>query len=187
MENNYKLEIKRQIFHLFSILTWIPVILIFPKFLVLAIMLLVLIVNTLLVFKVMEKRLPFIYELVYFLERQKNLKRPAIQALWANVGVFLSFLLFDRCALAGIATLAVGDAFSTMVGVRYGKRKFMGRSLEGSLAFVLSNFLALAPFYGLSKALVFSFVGALAEMLSKKVDDNLTIPLVVSFVCFMIP
>ncbi len=169
-----------------SILIWCFVVLVFPRSVALGIMILVLILNLLIVLRLFEKKLKFFYQFVYILERRKNLQKPGIQAIWANLGVFLSFLLFGKCAIPGIVALAVGDAFSTLIGIRYGKRKFINRSLEGSLGFVVPTFLTLLPFYGFYKAILFALVGAFTEIISKKVDDNFSIPLAVSFVCFIL-
>ena len=183
MVNNYTLEVKRKLFHLISVPLWLIPVLFLPKELAIILMLLVLLINLAILLKVGEARLRWLYSLVYSLERDKNFNKPAVQALWLNVGVLLSFLLFGKCAVPGIIVLAVGDTFSTLVGMKYGKRKILGRSLEGSSAFILSSFLVLIPFYGYTHALVFSLVGSLAELLSKKVDDNLSIPLFVAIAC----
>ncbi len=91
------------------------------------------------------------------------------------------------CVLA-VAVLGVGDPIAALIGKRFGKVKLLhGRSLEGSLAFLVSAwtvaFALLFAFHGLtpSRALATAgagaFAGALAELLSTRVDDNLSIPL----------
>jgi dolichol kinase len=91
------------------------------------------------------------------------------------------------CVLA-VTVLGVGDPVAALIGKRFGKVKlFHGRSLEGSLAFLVSAWAAafglLLAFHGLSpgRALAVAGAGALtgavAELLSARVDDNLSIPL----------
>lgn len=91
------------------------------------------------------------------------------------------------CAIA-VAVLGVADPAAALIGRRWGRTKLInGRSLEGSLAFVFAGVALAAPlvvgFHGLSwtHALLLAtggaFAGALAELVSKRVDDNLTIPL----------
>jgi dolichol kinase len=93
-----------------------------------------------------------------------------------------------------VATLAVmavgwGDPAAELVGRAHGRHRFAnGRSVEGSLGFVVVSSVAcvlamLIYFPGLSMgttlvlALGVSTVGAAAELVSKRLDDNLTIPL----------
>jgi dolichol kinase len=92
-------------------------------------------------------------------------------------------------ASIGVAVLGIGDPAAAWIGRRYGKIRFAsGRSLEGSMAFVLAgalaSILALGAFYpelGLKVILACSITGALggaiAELCCKDIDDNLLIPL----------
>lgn len=147
--------------------------------------LIVLTLNYMTVLGVGKDRFKLYYRMVYFLEREKNYQRPSIQALWANLGIFLSLLLFGReCAMVSTLVLAVGDAFASMVGIRYGRRKIWnGRTLEGSIAFFFSSFFAILPLIGFWKALLVASASALSEVLPIRLDDNFTVPLVSAFVC----
>lgn len=92
-------------------------------------------------------------------------------------------------ASVGVAVLGIGDPTAALVGRKYGTHRLVsGRSLEGSLAFVasgaLASYLTLRLFYAevlLIPALAYSLVGAIcgaiAELCSEKIDDNLLIPL----------
>lgn len=177
------LELRRKLFHLFALLLWLLPINFFPKPLTILLFLLVLFINLLTVMGLWKERLPFYYKLVYKLEREKNYSKPSIQALWANLGIFLSFLIFGKeASTVGVAVLAVGDAFAGMVGIRYGKRRIGNKSLEGAFAFFLSVFFVLFPFIGLWQAFVVALLSSVAEILPFKLDDNLTIPLIASLV-----
>lgn len=91
--------------------------------------------------------------------------------------------------VAGVAVLGVGDPVAALVGRRFGRIKLLhGRSLEGTLAFLVSGalvtftlFALLHPALPASTALVMALgaavAGAIAELVSLRVDDNLSIPL----------
>lgn len=82
--------------------------------------------------------------------------------------------------------LAVGDAFSNLIGTKIGRIRLWGKTLEGSLAFFFSTLCALYFFLGFERALVVSLVGATVELLPLRLDDNFTLPIVGSFVCFVL-
>ncbi len=89
----------------------------------------------------------------------------------------------------GVAVLGVGDPVAAAVGRRWGRVSLLhARTLEGSLAFVIaataaawSLLLWLVPEVpwsaGLRLAAWGAVAGAVAEMVSRRVDDNLSIPL----------
>ena len=177
------LEVRRKLFHLFALLLWLLPINFFPKPLTILSFLLVLFINLLTVMGFWKERFPFYYRLVYKLEREKNYSKPSIQALWANLGIFLGFLIFGKeASTVGVVVLAVVDAFAGMVGIRYGKRRIGNKSLEGAFAFFLSVFFVLSPFIGLWQAFIVALLSSVAEILPLKLDDNFTIPLIASLV-----
>ncbi len=110
-------------------------------------------------------------------------------ATWyATALVLLATLSARPATMAALAVLGVADPIAAFVGRRWGKHVLRaGRSLEGAVAFFVSGALAAAVALvtagGLSGtrvvllALLAGLVGALAELLAKKLDDNLTIPL----------
>lgn len=89
------------------------------------------------------------------------------------------------CAVA-VAILTFADPAAALIGRRFGRTKLVhGRSLEGSSAFAVVGFVAatgaaLAGGMALGPAMVVAacaaVVGALAELFSHRVDDNLTVP-----------
>jgi len=89
-----------------------------------------------------------------------------------------------QIAFCAIAFLAIGDTFAAMVGINFGKRKFLGmsKSLEGSLACFVST-LVFGVFF-LDHPLIAvggAFAATLAELLPIPVDDNVKIPLISGF------
>ncbi len=109
------------------------------------------------------------------------------------VAVLLLLVLFPLpAAAAGWAVLGVGDAFSNLLGRRYGRHPFLGRedrSLVGTLAFVVTAWPAA---WGLAMhvhgpsaadawlpALIAAVAGAVAELLplQRWIDDNIPVAL----------
>ncbi len=177
------LETRRKVFHLFALLLWLLPLNYLPSIITLLVFALVIGLNLLTILGVGKERLAFYYRFVYKLEREKNYSRPGIQALWASLGIFMVFLLFGKePAMVSVVVLAVGDAFASIVGIRCGRRKIGDRSLEGTLAFLLSSFFVLLPFIGLWKALSVSLFSAIVEALPLRLDDNFTVPLTAGFV-----
>jgi len=112
-------------------------------------------------------------------------------ATWyATALVMLAVLFPVHMGVAGLAVLGLGDPMAALVGRRFGRTELVnGRSLEGSLAFVaFGSVAALAaltlwyPELGLRTHLVLALVtalfGAVAELLTRRIDDNLAIPVV---------
>ena len=92
------------------------------------------------------------------------------------------------CSLA-VIVLGVGDPAAAFVGRRWGRTRLAtGRSLEGALGFVgaagLAAVATLAIYYPelgaaemVALALAAAVAGAIAELLTATLDDNLVIPL----------
>lgn len=102
-----------------------------------------------------------------------------------SIAVLASTRELVPCAVA-LVTLGLGDPVAAIVGRRWGRVRWVnGRSVEGTLAFVLAAALggvallvlvhgtALAP--ALAVAGAAALLGALAELYSRKIDDNLSI------------
>ena len=135
--------------------------------------------------------------LAFFFEKRKS-SRPFSGALWFYIGSGISFALFPlMIAVASSAILAVGDSFSTMFGLNFGKHKLVGeKSVEGSGAFLIGAFLIALLFLKPSIAFAGAFTGMLVEAFippklgGKKthwfLDDNLLIPIVSGAVIFVL-
>jgi dolichol kinase len=101
------------------------------------------------------------------------------------LGVALSLYAYSTpVATAAICFLAFGDVAATTIGERYGKTKIGGKSLEGTVAFIIASLLFagfLLPFVGLTLTSWVLVLGALAaaciELLPLSLNDNLIIPI----------
>lgn len=110
------------------------------------------------------------------------------------IAILLTLITFPKTiSVIAILTLAIADPLSAIVGIRWGRRRIVpDKSLEGSAAFFLATFavtlavLYLATLAAVSTIVVIAVLLAMAaatvEMLPLRIDDNLTIPLVVGFV-----
>lgn len=111
---------------------------------------------------------------------------------WYVTALLILAVGADKAVAAlSVVVLGIGDPVAALIGRRFGKTQLRaGRSLEGSLGFLLSAALAAlvvavammpGSFGRLSLiAGVAGLAGAVAEIFSIKLDDNLTIPLAVA-------
>ncbi len=110
----------------------------------------------------------------------------------------LTILLFRaEIAVSALVFLSVGDSFAALVGKKFGRTVLVsGRTLEGSLAALLSCLLVSMPLLSISSArgwalspaaLAAGAVAAtLAELFEMPLDDNLRIPIVAGLVMEMV-
>ena len=105
------------------------------------------------------------------------------------IASLIAFLVFQRdIAVLALSFLAVGDAMATMVGERIGKRRLLGKTLEGDLACFISCLAIGFVFYyaGLNIPLLVILVGSvgatIVEAIPLPINDNLTMPLFVGVV-----
>lgn len=114
--------------------------------------------------------------------KKKNLNG----ATYVLISAVLTLLLFPKVfAVTAFAVLIIGDIAAALIGRKFGRTKFLFKSLEGTLAFfVFSCFVILLTpkITGNMTEFLIGFaaaaVGAIAENISGSwADDNLTIPL----------
>ena len=183
------LEVKRQVFHLLALSLWSVPILYFPFWLALLTFVVVIGVNLGVVLKV-EPFDSLFSVFIRHLERDSNLHRPALQALYANLGIFISFLIFGKLALVGVVVLAVGDSFSTFVGKIWGKRRIFyseKKTAEGTLAFFISVYVVLLILLeNHREAVLISSLSAFLESFDLIPDDNLILPLFACSLAYLV-
>ncbi len=115
-------------------------------------------------------------------------------ATYYLLGLAVVTWMADRTTCcAAILVLAIGDPIASALGHRWGGYRFSnGKSLVGSLAFLLSAALVLIAYFstfsGLSPATwalaaaCMAFAGTLTELVSRRIDDNFAIPVVTAAV-----
>jgi dolichol kinase len=98
---------------------------------------------------------------------------------WYGLGILVAVALFPRQeAIAGVLVLGLGDPTAALVGRTFGKRPFLGGTLEGSVAFFATSTVILAFQFSWPAVLVAALAASVAERRSWPLDDNLTIPIV---------
>jgi len=109
------------------------------------------------------------------------------------IAILLTILTFPKpAALIAIYTLAIADPLAAIVGIRWGGREIVAdRSVEGMIAFFTGSIgVAIAvlgmgttaPYTAVAGAsFVIAAVASLFELIPIRIDDNLTIPLLVGF------
>ncbi|MBI2148427.1 hypothetical protein HYU23_02010 [Candidatus Woesearchaeota archaeon] len=184
---DYKIEVKRKIFHMISGLILVLLIdLGIFNALILGIILILGIFLSLLTNKI---KIPLIYWCLKHLDRKNDLNNyPGIGAITFILGCFLSLILFEKnIALASIMVLTIGDSISYLVGTHFGRTTHplnKNKLLEGTVAGIVFAFFGALIFVNYKEALIASIFGMLIESvelrLTKKlvIDDNITVPLI---------
>jgi dolichol kinase len=111
-------------------------------------------------------------------EKEKGTFMGSTYFLFASL---LTLLLFPKpIAIASLLILILSDTAAALVGKWIGKLQVFGKTIEGSIAFLISSLLIVWLYPDLNR--VSGTLGALGatliELLPIKLDDNLTIPLV---------
>lgn len=139
--------------------------------------------------EVVERYMPVVNRL--FVRAEEQVRESAMTPF--AIAVLLTILSVPKlAALVAINTLAIADPLAAVVGIRFGRRRIAAnRSLEGSLAFfaasvaiaalVLRWGTASSPLTIGATAATIGAVAAIFELLPLRIDDNLTIPIVVGF------
>ncbi len=105
--------------------------------------------------------------------------RGVASSTWYAAGILAAFAFFPRdVAVSAILVLGLCDPAAAFVGRRFGRRPFLGGTLEGSLAFFALAALILGARHTWPAALAAAGAAALAERRSWPLDDNLAIPVV---------
>ncbi len=126
----------------------------------------------------------------YIMRAEEQLKESAM--IPYVMAILLCILSFPKViAVASIFTLAFADPLSALIGIRFGKHHIVkGKSIEGSLAFLVATFLSITITFAISQviswqmwlaAFAVSILATAFEMIPLRIDDNLTIPLFVAF------
>ncbi len=127
------------------------------------------------------------YKIINLAERKKDFTfRGAVMFF---IGVGMTLIIFPRdIAFMSILALAAGDSASTIVGIHLGSHKIWfnkKKSWEGAFA----SFAAITIFGSLFMfradiVLVTALVGTMVELYSRKIDDNISIPLMTGIILF---
>lgn len=106
------------------------------------------------------------------------------------IAASLCVIIFPKLiVLSAFSILIISDSTAALIGRRFGKRKFLQKSAEGSLAFFIFALLVVAVTPKVIYSPVEYMIGAIAALVgtvveagSLKIDDNLAIPLSVGVI-----
>ncbi|MCF7824348.1 MAG: phosphatidate cytidylyltransferase [Candidatus Marinimicrobia bacterium] len=101
-------------------------------------------------------------------------------ATYVFTGAVLSIFLFSKeVAVTSLLILSVSDTLAALIGIPFGKHKFLSKSFEGSTAFFLSTLIILSIFIPQQVLLnvIISIALTLLEASPIRIDDNFSIPL----------
>ena len=109
--------------------------------------------------------------------------------------LMMNVLFAPVIAAAGLAVMLTGDAFAALIGRKFGSHKINGKSVEGTLSFIVFGFAALSVVFCISGVagnaywwgLAAVIASGIVELFQKqlKLDDNFTIPLTAGIVLFI--
>ncbi len=125
----------------------------------------------------------------YFFERvlREEEKRNLMGSTYFLFSSLLTILLFPKSiAIASLLILTLSDTAGALVGKWIGKVRIFRKTLEGSMAFLLSSLVIVWSYPQLNHLTgSLAALGAtLIEVLPIQVDDNLTIPIVAGTIMF---
>ena len=127
---------------------------------------------------------------VKHVERRHERKLPGkaalvfVLAIAVIIALFYAFSL--EITLGALLVLSVGDSFNAIFGKAVGKTRLFGtqRTLEGTIAGIITSFLALLLLFAPLTAFAAALLGMLAEHLP--FDDNFAIPIVAGVVLIIL-
>jgi dolichol kinase len=115
-------------------------------------------------------------------------------ATYVLIAATICVIVFPKIiTVMSFSILIISDITAALVGRRFGKHPFIAKSLEGSIGFFISavvviaitpkiDYLPAEYIIGCAAALI----GTIAEALPAEIDDNLTIPLSVGTVLWIL-
>jgi len=138
------------------------------------------------------------YKFFGFLLRQHEVdhkKRNLNGATYVLLSAVICVLIFPKViVVTAFAVLIISDTMAALIGRRYGKHKFLFKSLEGTLAFFISGIIVvlLTPkieymFAEYIIGIVSTAFGAIIENVSFGLaDDNLVIPISIGIAMWLL-
>lgn len=139
----------------------------------------------------------FFYSIFGFLLRKHELdhsKRNLNGATYVLISALLCVIIFPKVFfITAFSVLIISDSIAALIGRKFGKNKFLFKSLEGTFAFFISASIVIlfTPKIeaNLTEYLIGIFavaVGAIIENISfGYADDNLSIPLSIGFTMWL--
>ena len=108
-------------------------------------------------------------------------------ASYVMIGALIVLSIFEsRICIPALLIMSFSDSAAAIIGKKYGKTKIFNKTLEGSLAFLLTSFV-IVIFFIPDIDFTFSIIAIIAStivglMPKSNLDDNLLIPIVSAFI-----
>ena len=122
-------------------------------------------------------------------EHEINSKKIILSgATYVLIAALVTVLFFPKAfVLLGIAVLIFGDIFAALIGRKFGRHKFLFKSLEGTISFFVFGSLIMLVTPKIEGSLTEYLIGFTAVAVSAIIenvsygwaDDNLTVPIAV--------
>ncbi|MBA4391112.1 MAG: hypothetical protein C0399_09255 [Syntrophus sp. (in: bacteria)] len=112
--------------------------------------------------------------------KEEERKRPLGSFYYVLSGLIIMTFFEKNIAVASLFVLSISDSLASIIGSRFGRIRFLGKSLEGTLTFFFSSLCIFLAFsFSFSIATICAVISALTELFSSRlIDDNLAVPLV---------
>ena len=107
-------------------------------------------------------------------------------ASWVIVGAAVTIFIFnENTAIIGLLVLSIADSAAAIIGIKFGKTRFLSKSLEGSAAFFITASIIVftispAAFY--INFIAVSTATVVELFATPRINDNLLIPMVIAFI-----
>ena len=185
IEDNYKYEVYRKLFHLSSL--WMVAAVWFLEKNT-AIYLFAFLTIAVFAGEISRKYFKFsqkIYQCLFgHIVRDHEEKGGLSGAFFMLLSALITTALFSKnIAMPALSVMLISDSAAALIGRKFGKHKLFEKSIEGSIAFFLSAIIVISLFFNFSDYFlaiaITSFLATTTELFSKKLhlDDNLTIAL----------
>ena len=107
-------------------------------------------------------------------------------ASWVFMGAgFTAYMFNEKVAVIALLVMSLSDSAAAIIGIKYGTTRLFNKSLEGTLAFLISTYLIifLLSSASLMLLLIVSITATAIELLSTpKFNDNILIPVATAFI-----
>ncbi|MBU2447143.1 MAG: dolichol kinase [Bacteroidetes bacterium] len=194
----YKNEVIRKLIHLFSLS--IPVIYFFISketalYILVPVTLIFLIID---VVRYYNPQVGGLFYTIFGFILRKHERDEKKKRLNGATNILLSaiicVLIFPKLLfVTAFAVLIVSDISSALVGRKFGKKRFLAKSFAGFLAFLISGFIVIfltpkVEYYAAEYLIGFIavFFGGLAESSSLEIDDNISVPISIGAVMWIL-
>lgn len=121
-----------------------------------------------------------LYKLILGKVVRKNEDHTFTGATFSLLGTFITILIFEKyVAIFAVLVLALADSTAALVGRKLGRIPCLGKTVEGTGAFLLIAILLamFIPELPRTGALLGALVATIVELLPSPMNDNIMIPL----------